>query len=130
VRAIAEDGPGALSLRDVARRLGVSHAAPTHHFGDKAGLLTAVAAEGFRLLARSSAEPTSERVIFARSEWPTSGSRSVIARISTSCSGPSCTTTTIPSSPRPPRSRRASSTVQPRSIRVPTPTVAGSWRRE
>jgi AcrR family transcriptional regulator len=52
VQAIAEDGPGALSLRDVARRLGVSHAAPTHHFGDKAGLLTAVAAEGFRLLAR------------------------------------------------------------------------------
>jgi AcrR family transcriptional regulator len=51
VRAIAEDGLGALSLRDVARRLGVSHAAPTHHFGDKAGLLTAVAAEGFRLLA-------------------------------------------------------------------------------
>ncbi len=51
VRAIEADGPGALSLRDVARRLGVSHAAPTHHFGDKAGLLTAVAAEGFRLLA-------------------------------------------------------------------------------
>jgi len=51
VRAIAEDGLGALSLRDLARRLGVSHAAPTHHFGDKAGLLTAVAAEGYRLLA-------------------------------------------------------------------------------
>jgi AcrR family transcriptional regulator len=51
VRAIAEDGPGAVSLRDLARRVGVSHAAPTHHFGDKAGLLTAVAAEGFRLLA-------------------------------------------------------------------------------
>lgn len=51
VRAIDEDGLGALSLREVARRLGVSHAAPTHHFGDKAGLLTAVAAEGYRLLA-------------------------------------------------------------------------------
>ena len=51
VRVIAEEGPGALSLRDLARRLGVSHAAPTHHFGDKAGLLTAVAAEGYRLLA-------------------------------------------------------------------------------
>jgi AcrR family transcriptional regulator len=51
VRAIAEDGLAALSLRDLARRLGVSHAAPTHHFGDKAGLLTAVAAEGYRLLA-------------------------------------------------------------------------------
>jgi AcrR family transcriptional regulator len=51
VRVISEEGPGALSLRDLARRLGVSHAAPTHHFGDKAGLLTAVAAEGYRLLA-------------------------------------------------------------------------------
>ena len=45
--AIAEDGPAALSLRDLARRAGVSHAAPTHHFGDKKGLLTALATEGF-----------------------------------------------------------------------------------
>jgi len=49
--AIAESGPAALSLRDLARRAGVSHAAPAHHFGDKAGLLTALAAEGFTLLA-------------------------------------------------------------------------------
>jgi len=49
--AIAEDGPAALSLRDLARRAGVSHAAPTHHFGDKKGLLTALAAEGFDRLA-------------------------------------------------------------------------------
>ena len=51
VEAIAEVGPAAVSLRDLARRTGVSHAAPTHHFGDKAGLLTAVAADGFRRLA-------------------------------------------------------------------------------
>ena len=49
--AIATDGPSALSLRDVARRAGVSHAAPAHHFGDKAGVLTAIAAEGYTLLA-------------------------------------------------------------------------------
>jgi AcrR family transcriptional regulator len=49
--AIAEDGPAALSMRDLARRAGVSHAAPTHHFGDKKGLLTALAAEGFDQLA-------------------------------------------------------------------------------
>jgi len=36
------------SLRAVAKRAGVSHAAPAHHFGDAAGLLTALAAEGFR----------------------------------------------------------------------------------
>ena len=51
VEAIDEVGPAALSLRDLARRAGVSHAAPAHHFGDKAGLLTAVATDGFRRLA-------------------------------------------------------------------------------
>ncbi|MFW6695547.1 TetR/AcrR family transcriptional regulator [Streptomyces sp. MAR4 CNX-425] len=50
---IADQGPGAVSLRDLARRAGVSHAAPAHHFGDRAGLLTAVAAEGNGLLAES-----------------------------------------------------------------------------
>jgi AcrR family transcriptional regulator len=47
VQVIQEDGPAALTLRDLARRVGVSHAAPVHHFGDKAGLLTALAVEGF-----------------------------------------------------------------------------------
>ena len=51
VAVITESGPAALSLRDLARRAGVSHAAPAHHFGDKAGLLTAVAAQGYELLA-------------------------------------------------------------------------------
>jgi AcrR family transcriptional regulator len=51
VQAIAEVGPAAVSLRDLARRTGVSHAAPAHHFGDKAGLLTAVATDGFERLA-------------------------------------------------------------------------------
>ena len=41
--AIEEDGVGALSLRAVARRAGVSHGAPAHHFRDKTGLLTALA---------------------------------------------------------------------------------------
>ena len=49
--AIAEHGPATLSLRDLARRAEVSHAAPAHHFGDKKGLLTALAAEGFDQLA-------------------------------------------------------------------------------
>lgn len=48
---IAEGGPAGLSLREVARRAGVSHAAPQHHFGDKAGLLTALAVEGFEHLS-------------------------------------------------------------------------------
>lgn len=51
VDAITEHGPAQVSLRDLARRVGVSHAGPVHHFKDKAGLLTALAAEGFALLA-------------------------------------------------------------------------------
>ncbi|GAA5122232.1 TetR/AcrR family transcriptional regulator [Pseudonocardia adelaidensis] len=53
LEAVGEQGPAALSLRDVARRAGVSHAAPTHHFRDKTALLTALAAEGWALLADS-----------------------------------------------------------------------------
>lgn len=44
---IAERGPTGFSLREVARRAGVSHAAPAHHFGDSQGLLTSVATVGF-----------------------------------------------------------------------------------
>lgn len=51
VEVVTESGPTAVSLRDLARRAGVSHAAPAHHFGDKAGLLTVLAAEGHDLLA-------------------------------------------------------------------------------
>lgn len=51
VATINEAGPAGVSLRDLARRAGVSHAAPAHHFGDKAGVLSALAAEGFDLLA-------------------------------------------------------------------------------
>jgi AcrR family transcriptional regulator len=45
---IAERGVDGFSLRETARRAGVSPAAPTHHFGDARGLLTALAAEAFR----------------------------------------------------------------------------------
>lgn len=44
-------GTARLSLRELARRrAGVSHAAPAHHFVDKRGLFTVLAAEGFRML--------------------------------------------------------------------------------
>ena len=45
---LAEKGVEAFSLRSVAKRAGVSHAAPAHHFGDATGVLTALATEGFR----------------------------------------------------------------------------------
>ena len=50
---LAEKGVEAFSLRGVAKRAGVSHAAPAHHFGDARGLLTAIATRGFeRFIAR------------------------------------------------------------------------------
>ncbi len=45
---LEEDGLPALSLRAIAARVGVSHTAPKNHFGSLRGLLTAIAAEGFR----------------------------------------------------------------------------------
>lgn len=48
---LVEHGGASISLRAVARRAGVSHAAPKYHFRDRAGLLTAVATEGFQLFA-------------------------------------------------------------------------------
>jgi AcrR family transcriptional regulator len=50
-RLVAERGADEVSLRQLAREAGVSHAAPAHHFTDRRGLFTALAAEGFRLLA-------------------------------------------------------------------------------
>jgi AcrR family transcriptional regulator len=44
---LTEHGIEGFSLRGVAKRAEVSHAAPAHHFGDANGLLTALAARGF-----------------------------------------------------------------------------------
>jgi AcrR family transcriptional regulator len=49
---LRDRGLQGFTLRECARRAGVSHAAPKHHFGDAAGFLTALAIRGFeRLLA-------------------------------------------------------------------------------
>lgn len=47
-----ENGEASISLRAVARRAGLSHAAPAHFFGNRAGLLTAMATDGFERLAQ------------------------------------------------------------------------------
>ena len=47
---LTEADARALTLREVARRAGVTHAAPYRHFTDKEALLSAVAEEGFRML--------------------------------------------------------------------------------
>lgn len=50
---LEERGLAGFSLRAVAKRAGVSHAAPAHHFGDLKGLLTALAARGFERLVEA-----------------------------------------------------------------------------
>lgn len=42
-----------VSLRSLARKVGVSHAAPAHHFGNRAGLLSALSVEAFEALRES-----------------------------------------------------------------------------
>src|SRR5437016_14215729 len=48
---LEENGGADLSLRAVARRAGVSPAAPYRHFADRDALVSAIAAEGYRELA-------------------------------------------------------------------------------
>src|SRR5918994_6522359 len=64
LETIAGDGVAALSLRALARRVGVSHAAPAHHFGDRTGLLTAIATEGYDGLAAATAATWAETASF------------------------------------------------------------------
>ncbi len=80
---LAERGVAGFSLREVARRAGVSHAAPAHHFGDAAGLLTSVAVEAFQHLQAQTAaaiegvdDPVDALALLGRAyvsvsiEWP------------------------------------------------------------
>ncbi|MEU6553202.1 TetR/AcrR family transcriptional regulator [Streptomyces sp. NPDC046915] len=50
-RTLRDRGAGALSLRELAREVGVSHAAPGRHFKDKQALLDALAMAGYERLA-------------------------------------------------------------------------------
>jgi AcrR family transcriptional regulator len=67
---VEESGMHGFTLREAARRAGVSQAAPYRHYADKAALLTALAEEGFRALSeRMSAEvaasPASAAIVAA-----------------------------------------------------------------
>jgi AcrR family transcriptional regulator len=50
---IEEGGLDRLSMREVARKAGVSHQAPYHYFGDREAILAALAGEGFSRLGQS-----------------------------------------------------------------------------
>src|ERR1700712_4232109 len=58
-KVLERDGLQGLTLRAVAREAGVSHAAPTHHFGDLTGLVSELAAIGFRQFNAAMAEARS-----------------------------------------------------------------------
>jgi AcrR family transcriptional regulator len=51
IEILAEEGVQGLSLRKVAARAGVSHAAPYAHFTDKQALIAAVSTEGYKRMA-------------------------------------------------------------------------------
>jgi AcrR family transcriptional regulator len=50
---IEEGGLDRFSMREVARKAGVSHQAPYHYFGDREAILAALAGEGFSKLGES-----------------------------------------------------------------------------
>jgi AcrR family transcriptional regulator len=49
-KVLEKEGISGLSLREAARRAGVSHSAPYRHFADREALLAALAAQGFLIL--------------------------------------------------------------------------------
>ncbi|MBV5245574.1 TetR/AcrR family transcriptional regulator [Mycolicibacterium sp. PAM1] len=57
---VAERGADGVSLRELARAAGVSHAAPAHHFTDRRGVFTALATQGWRMLAAALGESRPE----------------------------------------------------------------------
>jgi len=58
---LAQNGAQALTLREVAKAAGVSHAAPYHHFASREQLLAAVAARAFSGLATAMAAADADR---------------------------------------------------------------------
>jgi AcrR family transcriptional regulator len=60
LEVLSESQSTEFSLRELARRAGVSHNAPYKHFADKRELLAAVSAVGFELLAKRMAEATKD----------------------------------------------------------------------
>lgn len=72
-KLLAENGIDGFSMRQVARRAGVTVAAPSHHFGSAKGLLTVIAIEGFdkladqmALAAAASSSPQDEVIAMCR----------------------------------------------------------------
>src|SRR6266478_9781129 len=61
IQLISEVGPVGFTLREVARRAGVSHNAPYRHFRDRDDLMATVATQGFRELTEAMVEAAGQR---------------------------------------------------------------------
>jgi AcrR family transcriptional regulator len=70
---IVEKGVAGFTLRECARRAGVSPSAPSHHFGHVAGLLSAVAALGFKDLSEAMEHAQEQARGHARDEFQAIG---------------------------------------------------------
>ena len=74
VEMLSKEGTGALSLRKVAERAGVSHSAPYSHFSDKQALIAAISTEGFKQLYTEldtaiAAHPDDPKLQLQESAW-------------------------------------------------------------
>jgi AcrR family transcriptional regulator len=70
---LAENGIQGFTLRGCARRAGVSHAAPAHHFADVTALLTEMAAIGFERLTATMQERRAQAPADPRAQFIASG---------------------------------------------------------
>ena len=70
---LSADGIEAFSLRAVAKRAGVSHGAPAHHFGDVRGLLTALATIGYERFVETQVDRQRRAAPDAKSQLTASG---------------------------------------------------------
>jgi AcrR family transcriptional regulator len=68
-RCLRDVGLAGLSIRELARRAGVSATAPYRHFADRQALLEALAADGFRQAARALAQARPSGAVAVATVW-------------------------------------------------------------
>ncbi|HKC28311.1 MAG TPA: TetR/AcrR family transcriptional regulator, partial [Jatrophihabitans sp.] len=113
VAEVVAVGAAGVSMREIARRAGVSHAAPAHHFGDKTGIFTAIATEGFHLTAEAIGPAATGPFGFLHGGAAYVGSPSPTPATSRSCIDLACTAPATPNWSRPAMPHSPSSTTAP-----------------
>src|SRR5690348_4964481 len=75
VELVADEGVQALTLREIARRAGVSHGAPRRHFPTHLELLSAIARRGFAALAERASSAAGDGTASPRAQVAAPGGR-------------------------------------------------------